>query len=96
MPNTDFDAAIGQTIYADPNKTIFKVLPIDFNKDGIKDLLVVYTDGSIKLVKNYGGTNPYKNLQELMIVADTIKDVKVGDVDGNGYDDIVITTTNNK
>ena len=39
--------------YADPNKTIFKVLPIDFNKDGIKDLIVVYTDGVIKLVKNY-------------------------------------------
>ena len=54
IPDTDFDASLGQTIYADPSKTIFKVLPIDFNKDGVKDLLVVYTDGTIKLLKNYG------------------------------------------
>ncbi len=94
IPNTDFDAAIWQTIYTDPNKTIFKVLPIDFNKDGTKDLLVVYTDGVIKLLKNYGGTTPYKNLQEIMIIAEAIKDIKVGDVDGNGYEDIVIITDN--
>ena len=53
IPDTDFDASIGQTIYADPTKTIFKVVPIDFNKDGLKDLLVVYTDGVVKLLKNY-------------------------------------------
>jgi len=53
IPDTDFDAAIGQTIYTDPNKTIFKTLPIDFNSDGLKDLLVVYTDGTVKLLKNY-------------------------------------------
>jgi hypothetical protein len=35
-------------------------------------------------------------MQELMIVAVPIKDVSVGDVDGNGYDDIFITTTTNK
>jgi hypothetical protein len=56
IPDTDFDASIGQNIYADPNKTILKVLPIDFNKDGIKDLIVVYTDGVVKLLKNYWGS----------------------------------------
>lgn len=69
---------------------------MDFNNDGLKDLLVIYTDGVIKLVKNYGGTNPYKDLQELMIIADSIKDIKIGDVDGNGYQDIFIITTTNK
>lgn len=96
IPDTDFDASIGQTIYADPNKTIFKVVPIDFNKDGTKDLIVVYTDGVIKLLKNYWGTTPYKDLQELMIIAEPIKDINIGDVDGNGYDDIFIITNNNK
>ncbi|HMS91786.1 MAG TPA: VCBS repeat-containing protein, partial [Candidatus Absconditabacterales bacterium] len=96
IPDTDFDASIGQTIYADPNKTIFKVLPIDFNNDGSKDLIVVYTDGVIKLVKNYGGTQAYKNLQELMIIAEPIKEIKIGDVDGNGFEDIFIITNNNK
>ncbi|MCX6825442.1 MAG: VCBS repeat-containing protein [candidate division SR1 bacterium] len=96
IPNTDFDASIGQTIYADPNKTIFKVIPIDFNNDGVKDLIVVYTDGVVKLLKNYGGNVPYKDLQELMIIAEPIKEIKIGDVDGNGYEDIFIITNNNK
>lgn len=96
IPDTDHDASIGQTIYADPNKTILKVLPIDFNKDNLKDLLVVYTDGTVKLLKSYGGKENYRNLQELMIIAEPIKDIYVGDVDGNGYDDILITTTKKK
>jgi len=96
IPDTDFDASIGQTIYADPNKTIFKTLPIDFNTDGLQDIIVVYTDGVVKILKNYWGTTPYKNLQELMIIAEPIKDIKIGDVDGNGDDDIFIITTNNK
>lgn len=31
-----------------------------------------------------------------MIIAEPIKDIYVGDVDGNGYDDILITTTKKK
>ena len=96
IPDTDFDASIGQTIYADPTKTIFKVLPMDFNNDGVKDLLVVYTDGVIKLLKNYGGTTPYQDMQELMIISVPIKEITIGDVDGNGYDDIFITTSTDK
>jgi hypothetical protein len=57
---------------------------------------VVYTDGTVKLLKNYGGTEGYKNLQELMIVAEPIKEIHVGDIDGNNYQDITIITTNNK
>jgi hypothetical protein len=53
IPDTDFDASIGQTIYADPNKTIFKTLPIDFNNNGLQDIIVVYTDGVVKILKNY-------------------------------------------
>jgi len=96
IPDTDFDASIGQTIYTDPTKTILKVLPIDFNNDNLKDLLVVYTDGTVKLLKNYGGKESYRNLQELMIIAEPIKDIRIGDLDGNKYDDILIITTNKK
>jgi len=50
---TDFDGGLGEIIYSDPTKPIFKVVPIDFNDDGLDDLAVVYQDGTIKLMKNY-------------------------------------------
>ncbi|MFZ2718776.1 MAG: VCBS repeat-containing protein, partial [Candidatus Absconditicoccaceae bacterium] len=89
---TDYDGGLGKVIYSDPDKTIFKVKNIDFNNDGLQDFVIVYTDGTIKLVKNYGGNNPYHNLQELSILADGIKEIYIGDVDGNNYDDIIILT----
>jgi hypothetical protein len=53
IPNNDFDASVGEQIYTDPNKTILKTTPIDFNNNGLKDLLIIYTDGTVKLLKNY-------------------------------------------
>jgi len=50
----------------------------------------------VKLLKNYGGTDPYKNMQELMIIAEPIKEINIGDVDGNNYPDIFIITNNSK
>ena len=96
IPDNDFDASIGEQIYTDPNKTILKTAPIDFNKNGLQDLLIIYTDGTVKLLKNHWGTHPYKNLQQLMIITESIKEVHIGDVDGNNYDDIIIITKNNK
>jgi hypothetical protein len=94
--NTNFDTSIWQTVYSDPWKTIFKVLPFDFNNDGLDDLLIAHTDGSIKLLKNYGGTDWYKDVQNLLLIADTIKDIYVWDVDNNNYSDIIIWTNNNQ
>jgi hypothetical protein len=80
IDKTDFDGAPGQSIFSDPNKTIFKAIPTDMNNDGLQDIIIAYTDGSIKLAKNYGGkTVPYTDLQELMIIADSISDIKIGD-----------------
>jgi hypothetical protein len=58
--------------------------------------LVVYSDGTVRILKNYGGTDPFVNLGSLLIIADGIKDINVGDVDGNGYPDIIIITNNHK
>lgn len=97
IDKTDFDGGPGQSVFSDPNKTIFKAIPTDINNDGLQDIIIAYTDGSIKLAKNYGGkTNPYNDLQELMVIADSISDIKVGDTNGDGYPDIIIQTTQNK
>lgn len=87
-----FDGWIGKQIFNTPWKNIFKVLPIDFNKDGIKDILVIYTDGTVKLSKNYGVEPYFRNLDNLLFLVSDIDDAFVGDVDGNGYEDIIIKT----
>jgi hypothetical protein len=64
----EFDDGLGQSVYSNPEKSIFKVLTIDFNNDGLKDLIVAHNDGSIKLLKNYGGNNPYTDMNKLVVV----------------------------
>lgn len=60
-------------------------------------MLIIYTDGSIHILKNYGGqTEPYVDLGELMIIGSDIQEVFVGDIDANGYDDIIIRTVDHQ
>ncbi|MDR2415561.1 MAG: VCBS repeat-containing protein, partial [Candidatus Peribacteria bacterium] len=96
--DTNYDGGLGTEIFSDPDATIFKVKSLDFNKDNLPDLLVVYTDGTVKLAKNYGHGSgaSFKNLENLMLISVGIKDVYIGDVDGNNYEDIIIATTTNQ
>ena len=68
ISKTEFDGSAGQEVFSNPNKTIAQTIPADFNHDGLQDLLIAYTDGSIQLLKNYGGKEPFQNLQDLMII----------------------------
>ena len=92
VKDTQFDLWLWDVIYSDPNKEIFKVLDIDFNNDKLKDIIVIYKDWTVNMLKNYGGTDPYQNLWALMTLADRISDVSAWDVDGNGYEDLLIWT----
>ncbi|HRX63772.1 MAG TPA: hypothetical protein P5060_01570 [Candidatus Absconditabacterales bacterium] len=85
-----FDQGLGEVVYAEPGKTIFKVKDIDFNNDGLVDMIISFTDGTVKILKNYGGNKGWQKLGDLMILTDGIKEIMVGDVDGNDYDDILI------
>jgi len=96
ISSVSMDLGIGEQIYTNPSKSILKVLDTDFNNDWLNDILVVFTDWTIKLLKNYWGTHPYSNMQDIMRLADSIRDVFVGDVDGNNYPDILVWTNNNQ
>ena len=93
---TDYDWWIWHEIYTDSENDIFWVYQIDFNKDGLKDWLYVYSDWSLKLAKNYWWNPDLRNMQELMRIADRIKDVFVWDVNGDGYEDILVYANNNQ
>lgn len=92
IEQTNVDAGIGQTIYSDPNKTILKTMSADINNDSLMDIIVAHTDGSIKVLKNYGDSKPYDDVGNLLLIGDTINDIFIGDVDGNGYPDIIVQT----
>lgn len=96
VSSVSMDLGIGKEIYTNPSKSILKVLETDFNNDWLKDILVVFTDWSIKLLKNYWWTHPYSNMQDIIRLADNIKDVYVWDVDGNNYPDILIWTNSDQ
>lgn len=90
-----FDKWIWEPIFSNPDKTILKVINIDFNNDWLEDIIVAFTDGSIKILKNYWWTTPFKDLWDLMVLADWIKEIIVWDVDGNWYKDIIIKNNSN-
>ncbi len=93
---TNFDWWIWNEIYVDSENDIFWNYQIDFNNDWLEDLLVAYVDWTIRLAKNYWGTPDLRNMQELMHVAVSLKDIYVWDADGNWYDDILVITKNNQ
>ncbi len=91
-----FDRWLGDVTYSDPDEDILKTLYIDFNQDWLNDMLVVYRDWKVKRLKNYAWQDPFTNLWDLLYIAEDIKDVFVGDVDGNDFPDIIVHTQEDK
>lgn len=91
----DYDWGLWKKIYSDENESIMEVKDIDFNNNWLKDLLVVYEDGSIRILKNYWWDNPFKDLWNLMVVSDWIKDIYTADVVWNWFEDIIVLTQEN-
>lgn len=96
IESVSHDLWIWEHLYNNTSKSILKVLDTDFNNDSLVDVVVVLSDGSIKLLKNYWWSHPYTNMQDLIRISDSIKDAFVWDVDGNNYPDILIWTNNNQ
>lgn len=70
-------------------------MDIDWDKAGDKDLIVVYNDGSIRLLLSQGNMS-YQKVGDLAYIADGIKKVYIGDGDGDGYQDIFVHTLANQ
>lgn len=88
--DSGFDRWIGEVVFSEPNKNILKVINVDFNNDWLEDMIIAFNDGTIKLLKNYWWNTPFKDMWDLMVLADGIKEIIIWDVDGNGYKDIII------
>lgn len=94
IPNTNFDWSVWQLVYSDPIAVISQTIDIDFDKDGNRDLIVIYSNWKVRLVANHDGH--FVEIWDLMYIEDGIKKVYVWDGDGDGYQDIFIHTNTNK
>lgn len=94
IPYTDFDGSLWYGVYSDPEDTISQTIDIDFDKDGNRDLLIIYNSWKIRLVANRD--KHFVDIWDLMYIEDGIKKVYVGDGDGDWYQDIFIHTNTNK
>lgn len=90
--NTNHNWGLGKIVYSDEKRSIFKVMNLDYNNDGLEDLIIIYNDGTIKLQKQYNDES-FDNLENLLITSEQIDDIFIGDVDGNKYKDIIIKNT---
>lgn len=89
LNNSAHDWGLGTIVFSDPSKIILKTIDIDYNHDGLRDLLIVYKDGSLKLQKQYPW-GQFQDMGPLMISAEPIDEIFVGDIDWNSYEDIII------
>lgn len=92
----EYDWWIGKTLYSDPKRKIMKAVDIDFNNDNLTDLIVWYSDWSIRILKNYWWKDPFTDLWDLMVISDWINDLEAWDVDWDWFDDIIIRTWDNR
>lgn len=83
------------TLFQDDKKTIKKVMELDIDNDTRKDMVILYDDDTIRFMKQYGWTPPYRQLGNLMSVADGVQDMWIWDADGNSLNDIFIKTKKN-
>lgn len=92
IENTSFDDGVGQVVRTD-DKRILKNKVFDFNNDGLQDMVIAYQDGSVRLLKNAWGADPYKDMGTLLVFADGLKELYVWDINGDGQQDLSVLTT---
>jgi len=72
--------------------TIKDMVPLDYNNDGLQDLLIAYETGEIKLLQNYDSEERFKDRGTLLNIVTGILSFDHADFDLDGYEDLVVTT----
>lgn len=93
--NNNFDRTIGKQVGSGAGEQIESYKKIDFNGDGVSDIVVFYESGKIQLLANYDGS--LKDMGFLAYVSDAGKERRgVGDFFHDGFQDIVLVDQKGK
>ncbi len=65
---------------------------VDYNNDTLKDILLAYENGEIRLLQNQLSADQFNNKGLVLDIANGIYSAGSGDFNNDGYDDIVVAT----
>ncbi len=74
------------------SEPIADIVPLDYNNDGLEDLLVAYESGIIKLLQNYEAEERFRDRGDLLNIVSGILSYDHADFDLDGYEDLIIAT----
>ena len=78
-------------IYSNIAWWIKKVIPLDFNNDWLKDLVVAYKWNKVRFLKHYKWKYHFEDLWNLMVLWKWIKDIFAWDYNWDWYKDIFVS-----
>ncbi|MBI2464194.1 S-layer homology domain-containing protein [Candidatus Peregrinibacteria bacterium] len=82
---------IGRLILSGEN-VIKEITPLDYNNDALKDVLLTYDSGDIRLLENYKGSPKLEDKGNLLEITNGVLASASGDFDLNGFEDLIIAT----
>ncbi|MBT3865243.1 hypothetical protein HOF67_04415 [Candidatus Peregrinibacteria bacterium] len=90
-PEHGYAKTIGQPLLND-DAVIKNIEPFDYNGDGYDDLLLMYEDGTVKLLENEISNQKFRDRGVLLSLANGIMSMSKVDIDDDGFDDLIIGT----
>lgn len=88
---TGYTKDIGKEIYFG-DEQIQEITSMDYNGDGLKDLLVAYKDGKVRLLQNNRGNPRFENRGILLAFPNGIISMTTGDFNKDGQEDLVVAS----
>ena len=86
-----FTKDLGQSVFIGDSK-INRIIPFDYNGDGLKDILLSLDNGLLRLLQNENSNQRFTDRGYLLNVVNGIMSINTLDVDGDDYDDLIIGT----
>ncbi len=91
VSKTGYTKDVGQEIYFG-SENIQDITPMDYNGDGLTDLLVAYTDGRVRLLQNNKANPRFVDKGILLDFPNGIISMTTGDFNHDGLQDLVVAT----
>lgn len=91
VSGTGYSNDIGQQVLAG-DVNVKEILTVDYDGNGLEDILIAYEDGKIRLLENRNSYPRYEDRGLIMEVSNGIRAITTGDINGDGLPDVIVGT----